>query len=431
MPGKPINIGILGFGNVGVRTFCTLEENKRSIAFKIGRPLKVKLVADVDWKRPRPPAAALSVKQKTWDPLAVVDDPDIQIVVECIGGLKPAEELILRALRNGKNVVTSNKELIAKRGHKLLEEADKRKLDICFEGAVCGGIPIIRALKESLAGNTINRVMGIVNGTTNYILTCMTQEGRDFEDALADAQAKGYAEPNPTSDIEGFDATYKLAILAAIAFESRVKVAEIYREGISGVGAADITYARQLGYVIKLLAIGVNSPNGLELRVQPVFLTKEHPLTAVNGVFNAVWVQGSSVGEVMFYGQGAGPLPTGSAVVGDIIEVARNIQHHATGRLPCTCFSDKRIKKIEEIETKYYIRIGVLDRPGVLGKIATVFGAEGVSLASVIQSQASGEEAEIVWITHRVVEKKVRSALARMRHLREVRKINSWMRVEE
>jgi homoserine dehydrogenase len=432
MADKPINIGILGFGNVGVGTFRTLEENKRSIALKIGRPLKVKLVADVDWKRPRPLAVLLADKQKTGDALAVVDDPDIQIVVECIGGLKPAEELILRALRNGKNVVTSNKELIAKRGHKLLDEADKRKLDICFEGAVCGGIPIIRSLKESLTGNHICRVMGIVNGTTNYILTRMTQEGSSFKDALADAQAKGCAEPDPTSDIEGFDATYKLGILAAIAFESRVKVAEIYREGISGVGAADITYARQLGYVIKLLAIGVNSPDGLELRVQPVFLTKEHPLTSVNGVFNAVWVQGSSVGEVMFYGQGAGPLPTGSAVVGDIIEVARNIQHNATGRLPCTCFAEKRIKKIEEIETKYYIRVGVLDRPGVLGKIATIFGEEGVSLASVIQqNQASGEAAEIVWITHRVMEKNIRVALARLRRLREVNKINSWMRVEE
>jgi len=428
---KPIYLGLLGYGNVGSGTLYTLQQNRHSVGLKVGQPLEVKLVADLDWERPRPVKARLSSKQKTKQALAVVDDPDIQIVIECIGGLKPAGELILRALRNGKSVVTSNKELIAKRGHEILEEAERHKVDVCFEGAVAGGIPIIRPLKESLAGNRIGRLMGIVNGTTNYILTRMTREGSDFKAALAEAQARGYAEPDPTADVEGYDATYKLAILASIAFESRVKVEKIYREGISGVGAADIEYARRLGYVVKLLAIGEDTPAGLDLRVHPVFLSRSHPLAAVDEVFNAIWLQGSSVGEVMFYGRGAGPLPTGSAVVGDVIDVARNIRHGATGRLPCTCFSDKPVKEIGQIETKYYIRMEVRDRPGVLGRIATAFGEAGVSLASVVQSKAWGEGAEIVWVTHRVQEARIRRALAKVRSFEAVRQICSWMRVEE
>ena len=431
MAEQPIYVGLLGYGNVGSGTLYTLEQNHASIALKVGRPVVVKLVADLDWSRPRPVEVHLSDQQKTTDAFAVTDDPEIQIVIESIGGLKPAGDFVLRAIRNGKSVVTSNKELIAKRGHEILEEADRRKVDVCFEGAVAGGIPIIRPLKESLAGNHITRLMGIVNGTTNYILTRMTQDGSEFSAALAEAQAKGYAEPDPTADIEGFDATYKLAILASIAFESRVNVEQIYREGITGVGAADIQYAAQLGYVIKLLAIGEDTPAGVALRVHPVFLARRHPLAAVNDVFNAIWLQGSSVGEVMFYGRGAGPLPTGSAMVGDVIEVARNLQHNATGRLGCTCFSAKPLKDITQIETKYYLRMAVQDRPGVLGRIATVLGEAGVSLASVVQSRASGESAEIVWVTHLVQEAKVRQALEQVRRLDVVKQICSWLRVEE
>ncbi len=431
MAEDPIYLGLLGFGKVGSGTLQTLQENHQSIALKAGRPLEVKLVADVDWKRPRPVQVDISEDQKTEDAFAVVEDPDIKIVIECIGGLEPAGELVLRALRNGKNVVTSNKELIAKRGREIFEEADRHKVDIRFEGAVAGGIPIIRPLKESLAGNRIKRMMGIVNGTTNYILTRMTQEGSEFAAALAEAQERGFAEKDPTDDIEGYDAVNKLAILASIAFESRVNVEQVYREGISGVGAADIEYARRLGYTVKLLAIGEDTPEGLELRVHPVFLSLSHPLAAVGGVFNAIWVQGSSVGDVMFYGRGAGVLPTGSAVMGDVIEVARNIQHGATGRLACTCFSDKPVKDIAETETKYYIRTAVKDRPGVLGKIATVLGDAGVSLASVLQTRASGEAAEIVWVTHNVKEAKVREALDKVRALESVEQICSWARVEE
>ena len=428
---KPIYVGVLGCGIVGSGTIHTLQANCDSIARKVGVPVEIKLVADLEWERPRPAEIFLTEAQKTTDALALLNDPEIQIVVETIGGLKPAGDFVLQAIRNGKSVVTSNKELIAKRGQEILAEAEKYRVDVCFEGAVAGGIPIIRPLKESLTGNKILRLMGIVNGTTNYILTQMSQNGSDFAGALAEAQAKGYAEANPTADVEGFDATYKLAILGSIAFESRVHVEQVYREGITQVSAADIEYAKQFGYVIKLLAIGEATPTGLELRVHPVFLAAGHPLAKVDDVFNAVWVQGSSVGDVMFYGRGAGSLPTGSAVVGDIVEVARNIRFKATGRIPCTCFSDKRVKEIAEVETKYYVRTEVVDQPGVLGGIATVFGDAGVSLASVLQTKASGEAAEVVWITHRVQEAKLRAALDQIRALDYVKQICSWMRVEE
>jgi homoserine dehydrogenase len=431
MANEPIYIGVLGYGNVGAGTLYTLQENLESIALQIGRPVAVKLVADKEWQRPRPVEVKLTDAQKTDDALAVVNDPDIQIVVECIGGVAPAGDFVLQALRNGKSVITSNKELIAKRGREILETAEKYKADIFFEAAVAGGIPIIRALKESLGGNRITRLMGIVNGTTNYILTRMTQAHSSFAEALAEAQQQGFAEPDPTADVEGFDSTYKLAILASIAFESRVNVEQVYREGITQVTAEDIEYARRLGYVIKLLAIGEDTPEGMELRVHPVFLACGHPLAAVEGVFNAVWVQGSSVGEVMFFGRGAGPLPTGSAVVGDIIEAARNIQQGSRGRLGCSCFHDKKAKDIEQVETKHYLRLEVLDKPGVLAGIATIFGEEGVSLASVLQTGASGESAEIVWITHRVKEAGMRRALDRIRALATVKQISSWLRVED
>jgi homoserine dehydrogenase len=427
----PINIGFLGFGTVGAGAFQTLCDNLPSITLKVGRPLAVKSVAVRNWNQPRYANAPLCTAQRAKDAWAVVEDPEIDIVVECMGGVEPAAELVLQALRNHKNVVTANKELIARRGREILEEADKQGVDIQFEAAVAGGIPIIRALKESLAGNRIQRMIGIVNGTTNYILTQMTERGCEFTTALAEAQAKGYAEKDPTADVEGHDAAYKLSILASIAFESRVDVEQVHREGIAGLTLADIEYARQLGYVVKLLAIGEETPAGLLLRVHPTYLHHSHPLTSVSGAFNAIWVQGSSVGKVMFYGQGAGSLPTGSAVVGDIIDIARNIRHKATGRLPCTCFSNKTILDVNETVTKFYLRMEVADRPGVLGRIATILGNEGVSVASVLQSNASGEEAEIVWVTHEVQEVKLRRALEQVQALDAVKCIRTCLRVED
>jgi len=424
-----IRIGILGFGNVGAGAYQVLQENAESIALKAGSRLEVTRAADIDWRRPRP--VDLPQEMRTTDAREVIADPAIDIIVETIGGTEPALEFVLSALRAGKCVVTSNKELIAKHGREILEQADARGLDIYFEGAVGGGIPIIQPLKQALAGNRIQSIVGIVNGTTNYILTQMASGGQDFAHALAEAQQKGYAEPDPTDDIEGNDAAYKLAILASIAFNSRAPLEQIYREGISRIAPPDMLYARELGYVIKLLAIGRDRGDAVELRVHPAFLPQTHPLAAVSDVFNAIFIEGSAVGGLMFYGRGAGARPTGSAVVGDLIEVARNLNRGATGRIPCTCFEARPVRPMDEVVTKHYVRMQVADRPGVLAKIAAVFGEEGVSLASVVQKTASGEGAEIVWVTHQSVERAVRRSLERIAALPEVNEVSTWVRVEE
>lgn len=427
---RPVYVGIIGFGNVGAGTYKTLLDNQANIDRKVGRPVRVRKIADVDWSRPRPFGLAVPAELQVTDARDLINDPEIAIVVESIGGIWPSLELVLGALRAGKSVVTSNKELVARHGKELFHAAAERNLDLAFEGSVGGGIPIIRPLKSCLAGNRINRIMGIVNGTTNFILTQMSQNRTEFADALAEAQRLGYAEPDPTNDVEGFDASFKLAILASIGFETRVQVESIYREGITGLAARDMEYARRFGYVIKLLAIGAQVNGGLELRVHPTLLPQHHPLAAVNGPFNAIFVRGSSVGDVMFYGQGAGPLPTGSAMVGDIIDVARNIRFGATGRVACTCFDEKPFLPIEELQTRYYLRLDAADRPGVLAAIAHVFGEEGVSLASVLQMGASGESAEIVWLTHTTRERRMQRSLDRIAALPEVNKINSRIRVE-
>ena len=424
-----IRIGILGFGNVGAGAYQVLAENADAIALKVGSRLEVTGVADVDWQRPRP--VEVPADKRTTDARALISDPAIDIIVETIGGTEPARDFVLSALRAGKCVVTSNKELIAKHGREILEQADARGLDIYFEGAVGGGIPIIQPLKQALAANRIYSIIGIVNGTTNYILTRMADGDQDFAHALAEAQQRGYAEPDPTDDIEGNDAAYKLAILASIAFNCRAALDHIYREGISRIAPADMLYARELGYVVKLLAIGRDRGDALELRVHPAFLPQTHPLAAVSDVFNAVFVEGSAVGRLMFYGRGAGARPTGSAVVGDIIDIARNLNRGATGRVSCTCFEERPLRPMDEVVTKHYVRMTVADRPGVLAKIATVFGEERVSLASVVQKGAPADSAEIVWVTHESVERAVRRSLERIRALPEVVEVCNWVRVEE
>ena len=423
-----INIGVIGFGIVGSGAVQTLQENARAIEMKVGAKLAVKKIADLDWEKPR--EITLTPEQRTKDVNEIFNDPEIDIVVEAIGGVKPALDFVLTALRNGKHVVTPNKELMAKHGHEILEEADSRHLDCYFEGSVGGGIPILMPLKQSLAGNRIERILGIVNGTTNYILTRMTKEGKEFDEVLTEAKAKGYAEQDPTNDVEGLDAAYKLAILSSIAFNTRIPLEAIYREGITRVAQRDLHYAAQLGYVVKLLAIASDTPQGLELRVHPAFVPTSHALAAVSDVFNAIFVRGSSVGEVMFYGRGAGSRPTGSAVVGDLIEIARNIKVNGTGRVTCTCFEEKKLKPMEEVLTKYYLRMEVLDRPGVLARIATIFGEEQVSIASVVQQTSRGDVAELVWITHPTIEKMVRRSLERIQRLTELKGIRNWIRVE-
>jgi len=420
---------MLGCGVVGSGTLRTLQENAAAIQRQLGASIHVKKVCVRSLDKPRDVDVPRSLF--TTDASEVVDDPEIQIVAELIGGIEPAGGYILRALRNGKHVVTANKELIAKAGHQLLVEAAERNLDFHFEGSVAGGIPIIRAMKVSLAGNRIEALMGIVNGTTNYILTQMAVHGSDFATALAEAQAKGYAEADPTDDVDGHDAAYKLTILASIAFQSRVLLDQVYHEGIRGISDKDIAYAKALGYVIKLVAIAKESGDRTEVRVHPAMLPESHPLASVNDVFNAIHVQGNAVGEVMFYGRGAGAMPTGSSVVADLMETARGMLFGGSGRIACTCFTEKPILPIEDVETNYYVRIETDDRPRVLAAIANVFGEHGVSLESVLQKQGNGEEAEIVWITHRTREGDLRAALRAIEALPTVRRIGNWIRVEE
>lgn len=427
--GKPVvNIGLLGLGTIGCGTVDVLRKNQAAIEAKIGCKLNLKKVVDVDIDRKRPIEIERSIL--TTDAKEVTQDPDIDIVIELIGGVEPARSFILDALHHGKHVVTANKELIAKQGHELLEAAAEKNLDFYFEGSVGGGIPIIRPMKICLAANRIQEVMGIVNGTTNYILTKMDQEGQDFETVLADAQAKGYAERNPTADVEGFDAAYKIAILASIAFNTRVDIDKVYHEGITKLTRRDIEYADELGYAVKLLAIAKEENDAIQLRVHPTFIPKDHPLASVNNVFNAIFVKGESVGDVMFYGRGAGASPTGSAVVGDVMDIARNIQFGCTGRIACTCFDNKKIIPIEDVVSKYFVRMETADKPRVLATVAGVFGEHDVSLATVVQKDLRGGCAEIVWVTHPALERNLQEAIQKIKALPVVNKIDSVIRVE-
>lgn len=429
MRNEQINIGILGLGVVGSGTLRVLTENAEGIARKVGAPLAVKKIAVRDLQKARDVSVAPSLL--TDRPEEVIDDPEIDILCELIGGVEPARDYVLRAMKSGKNIVTANKEMMAKAGHDLLLEAQARKLDFSFEGSVGGGIPIIQPLKESLAANRFSEIMGIVNGTTNYILTKMTQEGADFADVLKEAQAHGYAEPDPTNDIEGFDAQYKIAILSSIAFTSRINISDIYVEGITKIAKRDIEVAEDLGYVIKIVGIGQSLGDALQVRVHPVLLPKSHPLASVNDVYNAIYLRGDAVGDAMFYGRGAGSLPTGSAVVGDIIGTARNIVQGSTGRLGCTCYDSKPVLDISELETNYYVRLLANDRPKVLASLASVFGDFDVSIASVIQRAQPNGDAEIVWITHRCKEANLRSALDVITRLNIVTGVQNWIRVEK
>lgn len=424
-----INVGVIGFGIVGAGTVKILLDNQESIAQKVGSRICVKRIADLDITTPRPVEVDKSVL--TTNANELLDDPDIDVVVETIGGIHPAKDFILRALANGKSVATANKELIAKEGVDILPKAAELGLDFMFEASVGGGIPIIRPLKACLAGNRILEIKGIVNGTTNYILTKMREEGLDFAEVLKDAQSKGYAEADPTADIEGNDAAYKTSILASIAFTSRMDVTKVYREGITKISAEDMNYAEQLGYVIKLLGIAKQEDHGMLARVHPTFVPAKHPLASVNGVMNAIWVKGDAVGEVMFYGPGAGSLAAGSAVVGDVIDIARNINDGSTSHFHCTCYEHREMLGMEHVSCKNYVRILAKDKPRVLASIASKLADHNVSISSVIQNSRPEAKAEIVILTHTAKEPDMSSALEAIRNLPVVTEICSWIRVEE
>lgn len=424
-----INIGILGLGTVGSGTLNLLQHNSNLIAQRAGCDLRVTCIATKNPDKAR--TIDFDQSLLTGEVDRVINDPNIQIVAELIGGVEPARDFVLRAIAAGKSVVTANKELIAKHGTDIMTAAEKAGVDFLFEGSVGGGIPLIKPLRESLAGNRVQELMGIVNGTTNFILTKMTREGRDFQEVLDEAQALGYAEADPTADVDGFDTMYKLAILASIAFGTRVSIRDIFREGIRGVSARDIEYAKELGYVIKLVALGRHHADGqLELRVHPTLLPEQHPLASVNDVFNAVLVKGDAVGDVMFYGRGAGADPTGSAVVGDLIEAARNIRSGAAGLARHEPVHPTHIKDFAEVETRFCIRMQVADQPGVLAQIASVFGEKGVSLESIVQKQSEGETAEIFWMTHRTSQRALARSLGEFSRLGTVQEVASVLRVE-
>jgi homoserine dehydrogenase len=422
---QPIRIGLLGCGNVGGALAALVAERADAIEALTGLRLQITRVAVRSVSRDRGVSFAPGVL--THDTASVVVDPDVDLVVETMGGIEPARTLIAEALKAGKPVITANKELLANVGPELYRAAESAGLDLLFEAAVAGGIPIIRPLRESLKGERIKRVMGIVNGTTNYILTRMTESGASYHDALAEAQSLGYAERDPTADVEGYDAGAKAAILASIAFGATVAAGDVYHEGIANVTATDIDFARRLGYRIKLLAIAAEHDDGsIGVRVHPAMVPVDHPLAAVRDSYNAVFVEGAAVGNLMFYGRGAGGTPTASAVLGDIIDAAANLRTGSAASLGT--FRPARIRPIDDVESEYYLQLEVIDQPGVLAQVAQVFGRHGVSIRSMEQD-GLGERARIIFITHSAREADVQATLADLRHLDAVRQVNGLLRV--
>ena len=426
MSERTIGIGMLGCGTVGAAAIRLLHDHADDIAMRAGCRVQVTRVAVRDPGRERD--VPLPSDAFTTDGPSIVEDPAIDVVCELIGGIEPAKGLLLRALSNGKSVVTANKELLATEGRELFDAADAAGLDLLFEASVAGGVPLIRPLKESLAGERVGRLLGIVNGTTNYILTQMSEHGSSFDEALAEAQRLGYAEADPTADVDGSDAAAKCAILASIAFNSRVVASDVYREGIAGVTSLDIDDARRMGYVVKLLAIAELDGGEISARVHPAMIPEAHPLASVRDAFNAVFVEGDRIGQLMFYGPGAGGDPTATAVVGDLVTAARN---RVTGgrAMGCTCALERRIRPMDDTRGQYYLNLHVADRPGVLAEIAGDFGHNGVSIERVWQ-EGAGDEATLVFITHRAQEGALQKTLQELRESPAVRSVASVLRVE-
>jgi homoserine dehydrogenase len=426
-----ISVGIIGFGTVGTGTVRILLENKDVLKERIGFEISLKRIADIDIKRDR----GINIPEGvlTTDVDAVLTDPDIDIVVELIGGIRPAKDFIIKAIRNRKHVVTANKALLATEGADIFDAARKSGVEVGFEASVAGAIPIIKVMKEGLVANRIKAVYGIINGTSNYILTKMTDENVEFSDALKEAQKLGYAEADPTLDIEGIDTAHKLTILASLAYGIPLSYKSIYTEGISGISSQDIAFASELGYKVKLLAIAKESEGEIELRVHPTMLPKEYLIAKVDGPFNAIYVDGDVTGSTLYYGRGAGSVPTGSAVVSDIVDIARNIQKGAVGRVPTLPGSsvERKIKKIDDIVSRYYFRFFALDKPGILSKISGILGNYNISIASVIQKgRRIGEAVPLVVLTHEAKEKDVRHAINEIDRLSVVMDKTVFIRVE-
>ncbi len=427
---REIGVGLIGLGNVGGGVANALRERQEYFARQVGAALIVRRAAVRDATKPR--TAVMAPGVITTDVSAVINDPAVDIVVEVMGGEEPAGTFIRQALRAGKHVVTANKELMAKSGPELLAEAHGRGLDIMFEASVGGGIPLIAPLRRDLLANRITSIRAIINGTTNYILTGMTREGTDYKVALAAAQQLGYAEPDPTNDVEGYDAAYKLAIIASLGFRSRVRPDQISVEGITRLAPADFRNAAELGYVIKLLAIAERTDGGITARVAPTFVAAAEPLARVDGVYNAVEIVGDLTGQVLFQGRGAGAEPSSSSVVADLLDLGHSIVVGAGERKYWGPDGDTPVVGLEGLESRYYIRVTVSDRPGVLARIARSIGDHDVSIAAVIQKEADADArtADLVIMTHKAREGAMQAALREIRSLDCVAQVGSFLRVE-
>ncbi len=422
---KPVRIGMLGCGVVGSEVARLLLADTEELSTRAGVKIELARIA----VRTIKDYPGINPALFTTDPFSIVNDPEIDLIVEVMGGIEPAYELALLAIKNRKSIVTANKALLASHGAELFTAAYAQGEDIYYEASVAGAIPIIRPLRDSLVGDFVIRVMGIVNGTTNYILTKMHEEDKEFAIALKEAQDLGYAEADPTADIEGFDAAAKAAILSGLAFHTRVTVSDVYREGISQITLEDVKLAKDLGYVIKLLAIAELTPaDEISVRVHPVMIEKSHPLASVRDAFNAVFVEAESAGPLMFYGRGAGGAPTASAILGDVLAVSRHIAHNAVGQRE-TDYADRDIAPIETTKTKFLIRLVVQDKPGVLAAIAQVFAAQGVSIQTVDQNGRDAD-AELIIVTHLATEGELKATVDALTKMDIVSKISSVIRVE-
>lgn len=426
-----VGIGLLGFGVIGSAVARAITERGKVLAGEVGCPVRLLKVLEKDIAKTRD--SGMDPGLFTTEAADVLGDRRIHVVIEALGGEHPAYDFIKAALSGGKYVVTCNKEVMAKHGPEFLSLARENGIDILYEGSVGGGIPLIAPFKHDLLANQISAIHAIINGTTNYILTRMASDGMDFSSALQEAQRLGYAEADPTLDVEGIDPSYKLTILAMLAFHTLVRPEDVYHEGISRLSSRDFRYARELGYEIKLLAIAKEKDGSIEVRVHPVFLPQELLLAKVDGVYNAVQVEGDLVGRVLLYGQGAGPAPTSSAVIADVIDAGRRIHSGVTLTPRLKLDESKRIKPIADIETRYYLRMSTVDRPGVLARIARILGDLGISISSVIQkeSDVSADDAEIVLMTYPALERAMQQAMTEIEGLDVVREISNFVRVED
>ena len=421
---KVVNIGIMGMGTVGSGIYKVIESEGKRIEHREDMELRVKRVLALDYSIPIPESLKTS---KIED---LINDDEITIIAEVMGGIEPAKSFIIKALQAGKTVVTANKELLAKHWPELELEAKKTGAGLYFEASVGGGIPILRTVSDSMQANSIDTIFAIINGTTNFILTKMTDEGREFADVLAEAQALGYAEANPTNDVEAFDAMYKLSILASMAFHARIPIDQIYREGITKITKEDIGYAKELGYEIKLLAIGKKTGTTVEVRVHPTMLHKEHPMASVKGSFNAIFMHGNAVGDVMLYGRGAGDLPTASAIISDMI-YASKVNEHKYATFANTPLASEKVIFNNNWETEYFVHIHVVDRPGVMAKITKILADYDVSIQSVIQKGRVDAFVPVIIVTHDAKELDMKKSLAEIEALPDVVKLVNCIRVEK